>query len=43
MRLSACIDKAILGAVTKVNAPALSAVYSAKTGKEVPTRQLAAR
>ena len=42
-RLNACIDKAILGAVTKVNAPALSAVYSAKTGKEVPTRQLAAR
>jgi len=38
MHLNACIDKAILGAVTKVNAPALSAVYSAKTGKEVPTR-----
>jgi len=33
-----CINQAILGAVTKVNAPALSAVYSAKTGKEVPTR-----
>jgi len=33
-----CIDKAILGAVTKVNAPALSALYGAKTGKEVPTR-----
>ncbi len=38
MRLSACIDKAIFGAVTKVNAPALSAVYSTKTGKEVPMR-----
>lgn len=33
-----CINQAILRAVTKVNAPALSAVYSAKTGKEVPTR-----
>ncbi len=35
---AACINKAILGAVTKVNVPALSALYSAKTGKEVPTR-----
>lgn len=35
---NACIDKAILGAVTKVNNFALSAVYRAKTGKEVPTR-----
>jgi UrcA family protein len=34
----ACINKAILGAVAKVNAPALSALYSAKTGKELPTR-----
>jgi UrcA family protein len=34
----ACINKAILDAVTKVNAPALSAVYGAKTGKEVPMR-----
>ncbi len=33
-----CIEKAIEGAVTKVNAPALSALYSGKTGKEVPTR-----
>ncbi|MGA2189983.1 MAG: UrcA family protein [Steroidobacteraceae bacterium] len=34
----ACINTAISGAVTKVNAPALSALYGAKTGKEVPTR-----
>ena len=40
MHLNACIDKAILGAVTKLNAPALSAAYSAKTGKEVPTTHL---
>ena len=33
----ACIDKAILGAVTKVNNSALSAVYRAKTAKEAPT------
>jgi UrcA family protein len=33
----ACINKAILGAVTKVNNSALSAVYSAKTAKEAPT------
>jgi UrcA family protein len=38
MRLNACIDKAILGAVTRVNNSALTAVYSAKTGKEMPTR-----
>ncbi len=40
MHLNACIDKAILGAVSKLNAPALSAVYSAKTGKDVPTTRL---
>jgi UrcA family protein len=34
----ACMHKAIFGAVTKVNAPALSALYGAKTGTEVPTR-----
>jgi|SRR5580658_66365 UrcA family protein len=38
MQLNACIDRAILGAVTSVNNSALTAVYSAKTGKEVPTR-----
>lgn len=31
-----CINKAISGAVTKVNAPALYAIYDAKTGKAVP-------
>jgi UrcA family protein len=35
---NACITKAIWDAVTQVNAPALSALYGAKTGKEVPTR-----
>ena len=35
---NACINKAIWDAVTMVNAPALSALYGAKTGKEVPTR-----
>jgi UrcA family protein len=35
---SACINEAILGAVTKVNNTALTAVYRAKTVKEVPTR-----
>ena len=34
----ACIHKAISGAVTQVNAPTLFALYSAKTGKEQPTR-----
>jgi UrcA family protein len=34
----ACMNKAIFGAVTKVNAPALYAVYRVKTGKEAPTR-----
>jgi UrcA family protein len=38
VRLCACIDKAILGAVTGVNNFALTAVYSAKTGKKVPMR-----
>ena len=33
----ACINKAIFDAVAKVNAPALSALYSAKTGREMPT------
>ena len=37
-RRQACITKAISEAVTKVNAPALSALYAAKTGKDVPTR-----
>lgn len=34
----ACIDQAISGAVTKVNAPVLSAVHGAKTSKTVATR-----
>jgi UrcA family protein len=38
MQRNACIDEAILGAVARVNNSALTAVYSAKTGKEVPTR-----
>jgi UrcA family protein len=38
MHLNACIDKAILGAVTRVNNFALTAVYSAKSGTELPTR-----
>jgi UrcA family protein len=33
-----CINKAIEGAVAKVNAPALSALHSAKTRKEMPAR-----
>jgi UrcA family protein len=33
-----CINKAISNAVTGVSAPALSAIYSEKTGKEVPMR-----
>jgi UrcA family protein len=37
-RREACINKAISDAVTQVNAPALSALYGAKTGKEVPMR-----
>jgi UrcA family protein len=35
---NACVDKAISGAVTKVNNSALSAMYGQKTGKEMPTR-----
>jgi UrcA family protein len=35
MRLNACIDKAILGAVIRVNNGALAAVYIAKTGEKV--------
>jgi UrcA family protein len=38
MQRDACINKAIFDAVTKVNNPALSAAYGAKTGKKVPTR-----
>jgi UrcA family protein len=38
LQYSACVDEAIVGAVTDVNSPALSAVYSAHAGKEVPTR-----
>jgi UrcA family protein len=38
MRRDECINKAISKAVTKVNSSALSAVYSAKTGKQVPIR-----
>jgi UrcA family protein len=34
----ACIDKAISGAVIKVNNAALSALYIEKTGKELPIR-----
>jgi UrcA family protein len=37
-RRGACINEAISGAVTKVNNAALTAVYRAKTAKEVPTR-----
>jgi UrcA family protein len=33
-----CINQAISGAVAKVNSPELSAVYSAKARKKVPTR-----
>jgi UrcA family protein len=33
-----CLDKTILDTVTKINSSALTAVYGAKTGKEVPTR-----
>lgn len=38
MHLNGCIDTAILGAVTRVNNSAVTAVYGAKTGKEVSTR-----
>ena len=33
-----CLDKTILDTVSKINSSALTAVYGAKTGKEVPTR-----
>jgi UrcA family protein len=33
-----CVNKAIVGAVTQVDSPALSAVYNAHEGKELPTR-----
>jgi UrcA family protein len=38
MHLNACIDGAIFGAVASVNRSALTAVYNAKTGKQVPMR-----
>jgi UrcA family protein len=34
----ACIHKAVSGAVAQVNAPALTALYSAKTGTDAPVR-----
>jgi UrcA family protein len=34
----ACVDKAILGAVSNVNNSALTAMYSKKTGKEMPSQ-----
>jgi UrcA family protein len=37
MHLDACINKAISKAVTTVDAPALSRVYSAKMGTTLPT------
>jgi UrcA family protein len=37
MHLDACISKAISTAVTTVDAPALSRVYSAKMGTTLPT------
>jgi UrcA family protein len=33
-----CVDDAIAGAVSSVNQPALSSLYSEKTGKSIPTR-----
>jgi UrcA family protein len=33
-----CVNKAVVGAVTQVDSPALSAVYNAHEGKELPTR-----
>jgi UrcA family protein len=38
LQRDACISNAIAGAVIDVNNSALTAVYRAKTGKEVPTR-----
>ena len=40
-QLDACIDKAVADAVFKVNVPALTAVYSSKTGKTAPLRVVA--
>jgi UrcA family protein len=37
-RDDACVNKAIVGAVTQVDSPALSAVYNAHEGKVLPTR-----
>jgi UrcA family protein len=36
-----CVGNAIDGAVAKVNAPALNAVYAAKTGKPTPGARVA--
>jgi UrcA family protein len=38
MRLNACVKHAIADAVTRVDKPALFAVYSAKMGETLPTR-----
>jgi UrcA family protein len=38
LQYNGCVDEGIVGAVTQVNNPALSAVYSAHAGKELPTR-----
>jgi UrcA family protein len=36
--LNACVDRAVAGAVVAVGKPALMDIYSAKTGKIMPTR-----
>jgi len=36
MEKDACVDKAIVDAVTKINNSVLTAVYNAKAGKEAP-------
>jgi UrcA family protein len=38
MHLDACVKKAVADAVTRVDKPALFAVYSAKMGKTMPAR-----
>jgi UrcA family protein len=38
MHMDACVNTAIANAVSKVNEPALIAVYRAKTGKPLPLR-----
>lgn len=38
MLLDACVNKAVADAVTKVNKPALFAVYGAKIGKTMPAQ-----